>query len=972
MSDALTREWLDGDALTREWLEADGLGGFASGTVAGIRTRRYHALLLTATTPPTGRVVLVNGFDAWVTTSSGRYAITSQAYGPDVTYPDGASRADGFTLEPWPRWTFTLPDGTRIAQEIVVPKGASAAAVAWKLLSGTGVVTLELRPFLAGRDYHSLHHENPDFRFDPETTAGGRVRFRPYANQPAISMRSNGAYAHAPEWYRNFLYAEERARGLDFSEDLASPGALTFDLSRDEAIWLMAAEGHEAALGTGSAESALETLRTSERTRRAAFPDRLERSADAYLVRRGEGRTVVAGYPWFTDWGRDTFIALRGLCLATGRLDEAGQILVQWAGAVSEGMLPNLFPDGKVQPEFNSVDASLWYLVAVHEYFQARAASGRRVAGAERTALQNAFGAILSGYARGTRYGIRADADGLLAAGRARRPADLDGREGRRLGRHAAYRQARRDPGALDQRPEDRRRLFRRLPRPARAGDRVLRKAFLERGGGLPPRRRRRRPSSRHRRLDPPAQPDLRRRRPPVPPGDGRARAADRRRGRVPPRNAARTAHPAARTPGLPPALRRGAARARRRLPPGDRLAVPPGRFRRSLGPRARAAAPKSSARRASASWRRSSPTSTRPASATSPRSPTPTRPTPREAAPSRPGRSASSCGSIAWSSPSRPSPTPPSSPSGLDTPAGARHPRSGHDRQEGRPRPRAPAPRRGRQAREELEALGALPLRAAVGHGARGLQPGRHGLGLLPARARPLAGLSLGRGRPRRDLRPPPVRLLRDRALEREGPDPEGAPLRPDGPAGQPRRGRQGVLLLPRLDADALLHEGALQVPAARVPVPAARRREPAPRRGSDPEFELVDTGIFDDDRYFDVFAEYAKASPDDILVRIARRQPRSRGGDGSTCCRRSGSATPGPGASAPAGSGCAPASVTPGTRRSTSTASTTAACALQCEGSPELLFTENEIERPRGSGAPRTTRRTSRTGSMTTSSTA
>ncbi len=230
-------------------------------------------------------------------------------------------------------------------------------------------------------------------------------------------MLSNGHYEHSPDWYRNFLYAEERSRGLDFSEDLASPGSLKFDLARGEAVWLMSADGHDAVLGTGTAEAALEALRSSERSRRAAFPDRLQRSADAYLVRRGEGRTVVAGYPWFTDWGRDTFIALRGLCLATGRLDEAGQILVQWAGAVSEGMLPNLFPDGKIQPEFNSVDASLWYLVAVHEYFQARAASGRRVTGSERTALQDAFGAILSGYARGTRYGIRADADGLLAAG---------------------------------------------------------------------------------------------------------------------------------------------------------------------------------------------------------------------------------------------------------------------------------------------------------------------------------------------------------------------------------------------------------------------------------------------------------------------------------------------------------------------------------------------------------------------------
>ena len=230
-------------------------------------------------------------------------------------------------------------------------------------------------------------------------------------------MRTNGVYTHAPEWYRNFFYAEERARGLDFSEDLASPGTFRFDLSRGAGVWLMASEGHEAVLGAGTAESALETLRSTERTRRAAFPGPLERAADAYIVRRGSGRTVVAGYPWFTDWGRDTFISLRGLCLATSRLDEAGRILVEWAGAVSEGMLPNLFPDGKAQPEFNSVDASLWYLVVMAEYFQARAAAGRRVEGSERKILQGAFGEILTGYARGTRFGIRADEDGLLAAG---------------------------------------------------------------------------------------------------------------------------------------------------------------------------------------------------------------------------------------------------------------------------------------------------------------------------------------------------------------------------------------------------------------------------------------------------------------------------------------------------------------------------------------------------------------------------
>ena len=158
-------------------------------------------------------------------------------------------------------------------------------------------------------------------------------------------------------------------------------------------------------------------MQEAERKRRARFPSRLHRSADAYLVRRGQGKTVIAGYPWFTNWGRDTFIALRGLCLATGRLDDARDILLDWAGTVSEGMLPNLFPDRGSVPEFNSVDASLWYIIAVHDFFQATASAGATVEPSTRERLQQAVEAFLTGYAAGTRFGIRLDNDDLLAAG---------------------------------------------------------------------------------------------------------------------------------------------------------------------------------------------------------------------------------------------------------------------------------------------------------------------------------------------------------------------------------------------------------------------------------------------------------------------------------------------------------------------------------------------------------------------------
>ena len=164
------------------------------------------------------------------------------------------------------------------------------------------------------------------------------------------------------------------------------------------------------------ARATLESLRASERRRRRRFPSRLERAAADYVVRRGRGKTIVAGYPWFTDWGRDTFIALRGLCLATGRLEEARAILLEWAGTVSRGMLPNRFVERGEAPEFNSVDASLWYVVAVHETLEALAARGR-LSVAVRRRLEAASDAILEGYASGTRYGIHATDDGLLAAG---------------------------------------------------------------------------------------------------------------------------------------------------------------------------------------------------------------------------------------------------------------------------------------------------------------------------------------------------------------------------------------------------------------------------------------------------------------------------------------------------------------------------------------------------------------------------
>jgi len=400
-----------------EWLETDGLGGFAMGTVDGIRTRRYHTLLMHAATPPTGRMALINGFEAWIELGERRIDVSSQRYEPGVTHPDGARRVTAFTLAPWPRWTYDLGDGARLEHELFVRHGLPLVALSWRLRRAKAG-RLSLRPLISGRDSHALQRANPAFRFDSDVQGPLRI-WRPYPDVPGILSLAEAEYQYAPEWYYRFLYERERARGLDAIEDLGSPGVLSWDLSRGEAVWILAADtpATRELLEGASATDIHRGLRTAERRRRAGFPTPLHRAAADYIVARGKGRTIVAGYPWFTDWGRDTFIALRGLCLAGGRLADARSILLEWAGTVSEGMLPNRFVEGSATPEFNSVDASLWYVVAIHEWLEAMAAAGKPVTARDQRRLRAAVEAIVGGYARGTRHGIRQDDDGLLAAG---------------------------------------------------------------------------------------------------------------------------------------------------------------------------------------------------------------------------------------------------------------------------------------------------------------------------------------------------------------------------------------------------------------------------------------------------------------------------------------------------------------------------------------------------------------------------
>lgn len=401
--------------LASEWLEADGLGGFASGTVGFVRTRRYHALLLAAARPPTDRFVLVGAVDVWLRTPRGRFALCAHEFTPGVTAPDGGSRIRSFRSEPWPTWDLGCEDGTRVRFEVCVPRGTPRTVLRWTLLDGPADGVVEVRPLISGRDYHGLHFENDGARLGPEPRAGG-LAWRLYDGVPGVTAHANGEYRHDPCWYKSFLYTQERDRGFACQEDLCAPGVFELSLSAKQAAWLVLTAETEAAADTAAPVDG-DALVAGERARRAGAGSVLDRAAERYLVRRGRGTSIIAGYPWFADWGRDTFISMRGLCLATGRLTEARSILLEWAGAVSEGMLPNRFPDRGEEPEYNSVDAALWYVVCVHEFLRASERAGLALGPGDRGALADAVREIIAGHVAGTRFGIRVEEDGLLAAG---------------------------------------------------------------------------------------------------------------------------------------------------------------------------------------------------------------------------------------------------------------------------------------------------------------------------------------------------------------------------------------------------------------------------------------------------------------------------------------------------------------------------------------------------------------------------
>jgi predicted glycogen debranching enzyme len=413
-------------AESREWLVTNGIGGYASGTVAGSQTRRYHGLLIAALQPPVGRMQLVSAIDEIVHYAGVDFSLATHRWASGVVDPQGFLFLQDFHLEgATPVWTYALADAL-LEKRVWMRQGENTTYIQYTLVRGSGALEMELKALVNYRDFHSLTHAG-DWRMNIAPIGNG-VQVLAFDGAVPIYLKSSAATCQPRhDWYLGCYFGEETARGLDDREDRLFAAVFRGKLEAGSSITLVASTEAAAPLDgeTARAENANHQVKLFQdwQAKNEAFAEeapswlwQLILAADQFIVKRRlpeepDGRSIIAGYHWFADWGRDTMIALPGLTLATGRAAIARQILLAFSRYVDGGMLPNNFPDAGGKPDYNTVDAALWYFEAIRQYFEATQ---------DDVTLQKlfpVFAGMIDAHVAGTRYNIHVDpADGLLYA----------------------------------------------------------------------------------------------------------------------------------------------------------------------------------------------------------------------------------------------------------------------------------------------------------------------------------------------------------------------------------------------------------------------------------------------------------------------------------------------------------------------------------------------------------------------------
>lgn len=414
-------------AESREWLVTNGIGGYASGTVAGLLTRRYHGLLVAALQPPLGRTLLLAKLDEIVWYNERSYAPNTNRWADGIISPHGYRHIERFSLEGTiPVWHFAVADAL-LEKRVWMQQGANTTYVQYTLRRATQPLKLTLKAMVNYRDYHSDTQSN-DWQMSVEQVEQGICVTAYPGAVPLYLLSDSGSASPVHNWYYGFDLAVERYRGLSDKEDHLHAASFEVTLNLGESLTFVASTHQQPELNGEAAlqhrqilEQKLIRLFKSHRPLDApeapAWVNHLALAADQFIVNRSvpedpHGKTIIAGYHWFSDWGRDTMISLPGLTLSTGRPEIARSILRTFARHVDQGMLPNRFPDAGEIPEYNTVDATLWYFVAIQAYHDATGDNDLLME------LFPVLADIINWHCRGTRYNIHLDAtDGLLYAG---------------------------------------------------------------------------------------------------------------------------------------------------------------------------------------------------------------------------------------------------------------------------------------------------------------------------------------------------------------------------------------------------------------------------------------------------------------------------------------------------------------------------------------------------------------------------
>jgi predicted glycogen debranching enzyme len=416
-----------------EWLVTNGIGGFASGTVGGMLARRYHGLLFAALKPPLGRTLLLSKLSEHLELDGVSYDLDTNRWASGAIHPAGHLNLESFRLEDTiPTWTWAIGD-TRLEKRVWMEQGENTTYIQYRLCAARGPVRLVLQPLVNHRESHGLTTRG-EWEMRVEAATGG-LRIEAFDGATPLWLLAPGAEIRPlHDWYRGFALPLEAERGEGWQEDHLCAAEIGVRLKSGDYFTVIGSTRRDAGVGEAAPlalASALARRRAHERSlldswkrahplmARSAPPwvRQLVLAADAFVVERSttadpNGRTVIAGYPWFSDWGRDTMIALPGLALATGRSEVARSVLTTFARHVDRGMLPNYFPDQSEAPEYNCVDASLWFFQAVRAYHEATQDDAFL---AEVYPVLEDIGAW---YERGTRFGISVDPeDGLVRAG---------------------------------------------------------------------------------------------------------------------------------------------------------------------------------------------------------------------------------------------------------------------------------------------------------------------------------------------------------------------------------------------------------------------------------------------------------------------------------------------------------------------------------------------------------------------------